>query len=88
MKYIHAKQQSEYGSKLVSGKKAKKQKLTTLPNRINGELLNEIEFVANGTEVVVKRGQNPSVLELIENGIPNDRAGHRVLSSIAVFYLR
>jgi DNA repair exonuclease SbcCD ATPase subunit len=61
--------------KKVKGRHKKTNTLSTLPNRINGELLNEIEFVSDGTEVIVKRGQNPSVLELWENGIKNDRAG-------------
>ena len=46
-----------------------------MPNRINGELLNRIKFISNGTDVEIKRGISPSVLELIENGIPNERAG-------------
>lgn len=57
------------------GKKRKWVTLSTLPNRTNGELLNRVKFVSNGTEVEVHRGQNPSKLKLIENGIENDRAG-------------
>lgn len=59
----------------VRGKKKKWATLSTLPNRINGELLNRIKFIANSTEVEVKRGISPGVLELIENGIVNERAG-------------
>ena len=59
----------------VRGKKKKWSTLSTLPNRINNELLNTIKFVSNGTEVEVQRGIGPSVLKLIENGIENDRAG-------------
>src|ERR1035437_5058742 len=57
------------------GRKKRWTTLATLPNRINGELLNRIRFVSNGTEVEVKRGINPGVLELWENGILNERAG-------------
>jgi DNA repair exonuclease SbcCD ATPase subunit len=63
-----------YG-KVKSGKAKKWHKLSSLPNRINGELLNRIKFISNGTDVEIKRGISPSVLELIENGIPNERAG-------------
>lgn len=59
----------------VRGKKKKWTTLSTLPNRINNELLNSIKFISNGTHVEVQRGINPSTLNLIENEIPNDRAG-------------
>ena len=65
---------SLYG-KVKSGKAKKWHKLSSLPNRINGELLNRIKFSANGTDVEIQRGIGPSVLNLIENGIPNERAG-------------
>ncbi len=57
------------------GKKKKWATLSTLPNRINGELLNKIKFTSNGVEVEIERGISPSVLKLVENGISNDRAG-------------
>jgi exonuclease SbcC len=57
------------------GKKKRWSTLSTLPNRINGELLNRIKFISNGTEVEVKRGISPSILELWENGVLNERAG-------------
>jgi len=57
------------------GKKKRWSTLSTLPNRINGELLNRIKFISNGTEVEIKRGISPSILELWENGILNERAG-------------
>ena len=63
-----------YG-KVKSGKTKKWHKLSTLPNRINGELLNRIKFISNSTEVEVKRGISPNTLELIENGVLNERAG-------------
>jgi DNA repair exonuclease SbcCD ATPase subunit len=63
-----------YG-KVKSGKAKKWHKLSSLPNRINGELLNRIKFISNGTDVEIKRGISPSVLELIENGVTNERAG-------------
>ena len=63
-----------YG-KVKSGKTKKWHKLSTLPNRINGELLNRIKFISNATEVEIKRGIGPAVLELTENGVVNERAG-------------
>lgn len=63
-----------YG-KVKSGKTKKWHKLSTLPNRINGELLNSIKFQSLGTEVEIKRGISPNILELWENDVLNDRAG-------------
>jgi len=57
------------------GKKKKWSTLSTLPNRINNELLNKIKFISNGTQVEVERGISPNVLKLTENGVVNDRAG-------------
>ena len=57
------------------GKKKKWSTLSTLPNRINGELMNHIKFMSNGTNIEVKRGISPSILELWENGVLNERAG-------------
>lgn len=59
----------------VRGKKKRWSTLSTLPNRINGELLNRIKFISLGTEVEIKRGINPNTLELWENGVLNERAG-------------
>ena len=59
----------------VRGKKKRWSTLSSLPNRINGELLNRIKFKSQGTEVEIKRGINPNTLELYENGVLNDRAG-------------
>src|ERR1700761_6970917 len=55
------------------GKKKKWTTLSTLPNRINGELLNKIKFTSNGVEVEIERGISPNVLKLVENGLSNDR---------------
>ena len=63
-----------YG-KVKSGKTKKWHKLSTLPNRINGELLNKIKFNSNGTDVEINRGISPNVLDLVENGVLNERAG-------------
>lgn len=63
-----------YG-KVKSGKTKKWHKLSTLPNRINGELLNSIKFQSLGTDVEIKRGISPNILELWENEVLNDRAG-------------
>lgn len=59
----------------VRGRKKRWSTLSTLPNRINGELLNRIKFKSNGVEVEVKRGISPNILELVENGVQNERAG-------------
>lgn len=63
-----------YG-KVRGGRQKKWSTLSTLPNRINGELLNRISFKSNGVEVEVKRGISPNKLELWENGVLNERAG-------------
>ena len=58
------------------GNKKKWATLSSLPNRINSSNMSvSIKFVANGTDVEIQRGIGPSVLNLIENGIPNERAG-------------
>jgi len=63
-----------YG-KVRGGRQKKWSTLSTLTNRINGELLNRIKFKSGGVEVEVKRGISPGKLELYENGILNERAG-------------
>lgn len=63
-----------YG-KVKSMKKKKWATLSTLPNRINGELSNTIKFISGGNEIEVTRSINPNSLKLVENGIENDRAG-------------
>jgi len=64
---------SLYGK--CKGSKKKWATLSTLPNRINGELQNRIKFSSNGVQVEVIRGISPNILKLIENGVENDRAG-------------
>ena len=61
--------------KVKSSKSRKWHKLATLPNRINGEMLNTISFQSAGIDVEVKRGLGPAKLELWENGVLNERAG-------------
>ncbi len=63
-----------YG-KVKSGKSKKWSKLSTLPNRINNEILNKIKFISNNTKVEIKRGISPNVLELWENDVLNEKAG-------------
>lgn len=58
----------------VKGRK-KALAMSSLPNRINKELLSTIQFNSNGTQIEVKRGINPNMLELYENNILYDRAG-------------
>jgi DNA repair exonuclease SbcCD ATPase subunit len=72
----------------VAGRKAKKVKLTSLPNRINGNLEVGIEFKAlDGTDVKILRGYKPSVLKLWENGIENDRAGKDKINEMIENYV-
>jgi DNA repair exonuclease SbcCD ATPase subunit len=71
----------------VRGRKRKFATLATLPNRINGELLNKIKFNSNGTEVEVHRGIGPNVLKLFENGVENNRAGKSNLDEKIVNYI-
>lgn len=61
--------------KVKSMKRKKWATLSTLPNRINGELQNRIKFISGSNEIEVVRGISPNILKLIENGIENDRAG-------------
>lgn len=71
----------------VRGRKRKFATLSTLPNRINGEMLNKIKFNSNGTEVEVHRGIGPNVLKLFENGVENNRAGKSNLDEKIVNYI-
>ena len=71
----------------VRGRKRKFATLSTLPNRINGELLNKIKFNSNGTEVEIHRGIGPNVLKLFENGVENNRAGKSNLDEKIVNYI-
>ena len=72
--FLSSFEYSLYG-KVRGGRQKKWSTLSTLPNRINGELLNRIVFTSNGVDVEIKRGISPSKLELWENGVLNDRAG-------------
>lgn len=71
----------------VKGVKKKWLTLSTLPNRINNELSCSMKFNSNGTDVEVTRGQNPSKLELIENGIKNERAGKKNINNYIEKYV-
>lgn len=72
----------------VQGRKSKRVKLSSLPNRLNGDLENSVEFIADGgTEVKIVRGYKPSKLELWENGIKNERAGNAKLEELIENYI-
>jgi DNA repair exonuclease SbcCD ATPase subunit len=59
-----------------TGTRKKWSTLSTLPNRINGgDMLVDIKFKSKGTDVEIKRGISPGILELWENGVLNERAG-------------
>ena len=58
------------------GSKKKWATQSTLPNRINGgELEIDIKFKSKSTNLLLKRGLSPNILELWENGVINERAG-------------
>lgn len=59
----------------VRGKSKKALPLSSLPNRINKELFTSIVFDSENTNIEIKRGINPNMLELYENEILYDRAG-------------
>lgn len=59
----------------VRGRSKKWSTLSTLPNRINGELQNRIKFYSSGSEIEVIRGISPNILKLLENGISDEKAG-------------
>lgn len=60
----------------VVGVKKKWSTLSSLPNRINGsDMLVNIKFKSDGTDIEIERGISPNILKLTENGIPNERAG-------------
>lgn len=73
--------------KVKGGQRKKWTTLSTLPNRINGEMLNRIKFKSNSTEIEIKRGIGPNVLELWENGILNERAGKANLDVLIEEYI-
>lgn len=75
-----------YG-KCRGGRDRKWATLASLPNRINGELLNRIKFNSDGVNVEVKRGVAPNFLELIENNIVNKRAGKSNINDIIEKYV-
>ncbi len=60
----------------VVGVKKKWSTLSSLPNRINGsDMLVNIKFKSDGTNIEIERGISPNILKLTENGITNERAG-------------
>lgn len=60
--------------------------LSTLPNRINNELLVGVKFKSGGTDIDVTRGMNPNVLTLLENGVEDTRAGKSNINDKIVKY--
>lgn len=57
------------------GNKKKNLSQASIVNRINGELMVDINFESNSTDIKIKRGISPNILELYENDILYDRAG-------------
>lgn len=65
---------SLYGKSRGRNKKTTTQ--SALPNRINRtDLVTNIKFVSNSTDIEITRGLAPNILKLSENGIENERAG-------------
>ena len=85
--FLSSFEYSLYG-KVRGGRQKKWSTLSTLPNRINGELLNRIVFKSNGVDVEIKRGISPSKLELWENGMLNERAGKSNIDDSIEKYIR
>jgi len=74
--------------KVSGGSKKKWATLSTLPNRINGgDLLTNIKFKSKSTDIEIKRGISPNILELWENGVLNERAGKSNLDSTIQDYI-
>jgi exonuclease SbcC len=72
----------------VKGRKSKKVKLSSLPNRLNGNLEVTIEFTAlDGTEVKIIRGYAPNRLKLFENKVENLRAGKAKIDALIEGYI-
>jgi len=73
--FMESAEFSLYG-KVQNGRKKKWSTLSTLPNRINRtDMEVGIKFNSNGVDVEICRGLSPNKLQLIENGILNERAG-------------
>tara|TARA_R110000772_G_scaffold2410_1_gene8270 strand:+ start:3469 stop:5151 length:1683 start_codon:yes stop_codon:yes gene_type:complete len=72
----------------VKGRKSKKVKNTSLPNRLNGNLEVTIEFTStDGVEVRIVRGYGPAKLELWEDGEENLRAGKAKIDELIKNYI-
>jgi DNA sulfur modification protein DndD len=72
--FLSSFEYSLYGK--CRGNRKKWSNLSTLPNRINeSDMMVSIKFKSNGVEVEVKRGIKPGILDLVENGVLNERAG-------------
>lgn len=60
----------------IRGRVKKTSTQSALPNRINRtDLVTNIKFVSNSTDIEITRGLAPNILKLSENGIENKRAG-------------
>lgn len=59
----------------VKGTKKKYMTLSTLPNRLNNNLMTSVSFGIGTNKFKIERGMNPSRLELLINNQPYDRTG-------------
>ena len=71
----------------VKGKSKKVVKLSSLPNRINKELLVDVDFNSYGDKLNIKRGQHPKTLSLSINGEEYGRAGNANIDKKIESYL-
>jgi exonuclease SbcC len=72
----------------VKGRKSKKVKLSSLPNRINGNLEVKVDFDSiDGTNIKINRGYKPSNLQLWEDDVENLKAGKDKIDQMIENYI-
>ena len=59
---------------VVRGKNGKRRVLSSIPNRLNGHLLDEVDFSTPSCDVTVSRSLNPNKVKLYENGVEYPKA--------------
>jgi DNA repair exonuclease SbcCD ATPase subunit len=69
------------------GSKKKWSTLSSLPNRINGDLITITKLLSNGKSVEVHRGMSPSILRLFENGVEDEDSSKTHLEDKIIGYV-
>lgn len=59
---------------VVRGKNGKRRVLSSIPNRLNGHMLDEVDFSTPSCDVTVSRSLNPNKVKLYENGVEYAKA--------------